>query len=68
MAYASVDSTTLASLHVVMKCKFSFVLLYQLTFVLKNETEQLQGRFSGWIIGVLQLILGGFVMMFVKAY
>jgi hypothetical protein len=57
VVYASVEIVTLVLLHVLLKHRFGFSLMYQLAFVLENEMEQLQGRLFVWIIGLLQLTL-----------
>ncbi|ETL78929.1 hypothetical protein L917_20336 [Phytophthora nicotianae] len=55
MAYASTENLSLLWLHVVVKRKLGFSLLYQLAFVLETEAELLQGRlFVVFVISKLQ--------------
>ncbi|OWZ07532.1 hypothetical protein PHMEG_00020065 [Phytophthora megakarya] len=49
MLYASTEMLSLIYLHVVLKRRFGFSLLYQLAFVLENELELVQGRLFVWI-------------------
>ncbi|EGZ30211.1 hypothetical protein PHYSODRAFT_474729, partial [Phytophthora sojae] len=57
LTYAVTKILSLVLLHVVVKCKLGFSLLYQLAYVLETETEALQGRLFVWIILLLQLPL-----------
>lgn len=55
--YTSVEIVTLVWLHVVLKRKFGFSLIYQLAFVLEREMERLQGHLFYWVLLILQLTL-----------
>ncbi|POM62170.1 hypothetical protein PHPALM_28706 [Phytophthora palmivora] len=57
MLYASVEMLSIICLHVVLRRKFGFSLLYQLAFVLETEKELLQGRLFVWITPLLQITL-----------
>ncbi|KAF1793844.1 hypothetical protein GQ600_26886 [Phytophthora cactorum] len=56
VAYASTEILSLIWLHVVVKRKLGFSLLYQLTFALETEAELLQGRLFIWIVILLQFL------------
>ncbi|KAL3674134.1 hypothetical protein V7S43_000080 [Phytophthora oleae] len=57
LAYALTEIGCLVWLHVEIKRKLGFSLLYQLAFVLETEIELLQGRLFVWIVILLQLTL-----------
>ncbi|KAG7385885.1 hypothetical protein PHYPSEUDO_000947 [Phytophthora pseudosyringae] len=57
LAYASTEVASLVWLHLEIKRKLGFSMLYQLAFVLETETELLQGRLFVWIVILLQLTL-----------
>ncbi|EGZ30164.1 hypothetical protein PHYSODRAFT_414459, partial [Phytophthora sojae] len=57
LLYASAESFSLVWLHIVLRRKFGFSLLYQLAFVLETEKGQHQGRLFMWIAPILQLML-----------
>ncbi|KAG6968046.1 hypothetical protein JG688_00006005 [Phytophthora aleatoria] len=64
VAYAVTEILALVWLHVIVKRKLGFSLLYQLAFALETEMEQLQGRLFVWIVVLLQLPLVHFGMDF----
>lgn len=64
MMYASAEILFLLWLHVLLKRKFGFSLLYQLAFALETEVEMLQGRLFMWIPPLLQITLAHFAMDF----
>ncbi|ETP31228.1 hypothetical protein F442_19882 [Phytophthora nicotianae P10297] len=62
MMYASAEMLSLVWLHVVLKRRFGFSLLYQLAFVLETRVELVQGRLFVWIMPLLQITLVHFGM------
>jgi hypothetical protein len=55
--YAAVEVLSMLWLHVVLRRKFGFSLLYQLAFILETEKGLLQGRLFVWITPLLQITL-----------
>lgn len=57
MTYVLAEILSIVWLHAMVKRRFGFSLLYQLSFVLETEVEPIQSRLTVWIIPMLQFTL-----------